>query len=375
MNKQDIIYFLTERPGYSKEGKRRLQKVLERKGYDVSLEECAEALRKFNSSDELTTEEDTFTHDVPEGFRIKSMWQQGGQTLFSYERDDSKPTNDILEKAIDDLAEYNANRKFFPITEEGNGVVVHSIADLHIGAHVRDLINTPDYDISIVSEKLHKVADEINKQNNESNIIAFLGDLIESFTGLNHINSWKSIQKGMYGGKVLITAYEIILDFLERIHNLEGVYIIAGNHDRVTSRNDEDTEGDTARIISYFLEQRVNCPVKFHTTVLSEDIDGINYIFHHGDKGFARGDLADIVLAFGNNTKFNVVLSGHLHTRNRKERQTYINEDTRKYRAYTCPSIFTGNEYSENLNFTTISGFFSFSNCNGIPKMIDTPIV
>lgn len=29
--------------------------------------------------------------------------------------------------------------------------------------------------------------------------ILFLGDMIESFTGLNHKNSWKGLQKGMIG--------------------------------------------------------------------------------------------------------------------------------------------------------------------------------
>lgn len=376
MSVEEILDFLREKPGYSREGKRRLTEVLTRKGYNVKEENCATALRLFNrSEEEMNITEVDVIHGVPEGFRIKSMWQQGDKMLYSYERTDTdEDISDILQESINELAEYNNKRPYFPILKKGSGVVLHTIADLHIGAFVEGLINTPDYSIEVVVDKLQEVANEINSQNNKENHIAILGDLIESFTGLNHINSWKSMQQGAYGGKVLILAYEIILDFLSRIENLSGVYIVAGNHDRVTSNNKEDTEGDVAKIISYFLTERLSCPVEYDNNVISLELDGVNYILHHGHKGFSRGDLADIVLAYGKGNMFKVVLSGHLHTRMKKDRNTYINEDTRKYRAYTCPSIFTGNSYSEDGNWTTVSGFYSLINKKGIPQVIDTPI-
>ena len=373
MKKEEIIYFLKEKPGYRKKGKETLQSILQNKGYDVSIDDIASAFREFSSSnDETVVESDVI---IPEGFEIKSMWQQGNKMMYSFKPKQSEETNTILEDAINELAEYNSKRSFFPILTEGKGIKLHTIADLHIGAYVRDLINTPNYDSAIVTDKLQVAANEINAQGNKENHIALLGDLIESFTGLNHINSWKSMEQGLYGGKVLILAYEIILDFLSRIDNLSGVYIVSGNHDRVTSNNKEDTEGDVAKIIAYFLSQRVNCELIYDTTVISKEVDGINYIIHHGDKSFARGDLADIVLAYGNRDMFNVVLSGHLHTRKGKDRNSLINEDTRKYRAYSCPSIFTGNSYSEESNWTSVSGFYSLSNKFNLPQLIDTPIL
>lgn len=373
MNKQEIIHFLKDRPGYKKEGKSRLYSILQSRNYNVSIEDCAQALRDFNTSDTDTVVESDIA--IPEGFEVKSMWQQGNKMMYSFKPKDNLETNSVLEDAISKLASYNSKRSFFPILSEGSGVKLHAVADLHIGAYVKDLINTPDYNVAILSDKLQVVADEINAQGNKENHIALLGDLIESFTGLNHINSWKSMEQNLYGGNVLILAYEIVLDFLSRIENLSGVYVISGNHDRVTSNNKEDTEGDVAKIIAYFLESRLACNVEYHTTVISKTIDGINYILHHGDKGFGRGDLADIVLAFGSTSVFNVILSGHLHTRKGKDRNTFINADTRKYRAYSCPSVFTGNSYSEESNWTSISGFYSLYNKFNLPALIDTPIL
>jgi len=51
--KKEIKLFLAKRPGYKKEGKRRLQNILLQKGYTVTEEECADALR------EARAEEDT----------------------------------------------------------------------------------------------------------------------------------------------------------------------------------------------------------------------------------------------------------------------------------------------------------------------------
>ena len=45
------------------------------------------------------------------------------------------------------------------------------------------------------------------------------------------------MQSGMYGGNVVIMAYEIIRKFLSQINNLKEVYMVSGNHDRVTSSN------------------------------------------------------------------------------------------------------------------------------------------
>jgi UDP-2,3-diacylglucosamine pyrophosphatase LpxH len=375
-NIEKILEFLNEKQGYRKEGKKRLFEIVLSKGVvnqDATIEDCAEALRKFNSED---VEEITYNKEpdeIPDGFEVKSMWQGAdGRMLYSYKRKENPEVTSHLDSAIEKLQEYSDSRaKRVHTKSDCSGIKVHSLADLHIGAHVKDLINTPDYDITIIAKKLNQAAQEINAENNKENHIFILGDLIESFTGLNHINSWKSLE--LHGANVLILAYELIIGFLESIQNLECVYLVAGNHDRITSNNKEDQDGDIAKIIAYFLSKKMK--IQFHSRVLSVVIDNINYILHHGDKIFAKGDVADIILAHKKGDCFSVVLSGHLHTRGKKERSTQIVADDKKYRAYINPSIFTGNQYSEDLGFTSVAGYYSFENRNNLPRLFDNPLV
>jgi len=374
-NVEKIISFLEKKPGYKKEGKFRLHEILVSKyNYEVSLKDCAKALRIFNSQN---VEEITYNKkpdEVPDGFEIKSMWQGAdGKMLYSYKRK-NEVDNANLDKHLEALKNYNDNRhKTWRSKTDCSGIKVHSLADFHIGAMVKDLLNTSDFDITILAKRLTTVAEEINSENNKENHVFILGDLIESFTGLSHINSWKSMAPGAYGANVLIVAYELILGFLEQVENLKKVYIVAGNHDRVTSNNKEDQDGDAAKIISYFLGTKV--PVIFHSRVISTIIDEINYILHHGDKSFAKGDIADIILAHKKGDCFTVVLSGHLHTRGKKERETQIVADDKKYRAYINPALFTGNQYSEDLGFTSVAGYYTIENRNGLPRVIDNPLI
>ena len=375
-NIEKILEFLEEKSGYSKEGKKRLLHILDKKGFDVTLNDCAEALRIFNSNLSDDVQEVTYDKEpdtIPDGFEIKSMWQgANGKMLYSYKRAETTEETSHLDFAIQKLKNYHEDRKVsLESNEETSGIKVHSIADLHLGAHVRNLIKTPDYDITIAARKLTQIAQEINSEKNKENHIFILGDLIESFTGLNHPNSWKNLE--LHGANVLIIAYELLLGFLEKIENLTSVQMVAGNHDRITSSNKEDQDGDVAKIIAYFLAQKLN--VNFNSRVISVVIDNINYIIHHGDKTFAKGDIADIVLAYRKGDCFTVVISGHLHTRGKKERETQILADDKKYRAYINPSIFTGNPYSEDLGFTSISGYYTFENRNNLPRLIDNPLV
>lgn len=57
----------------------------------------------------------------------------------------------------------------------------------------------------------------------------------------------------------------------------------------------------------------------------------------------------------------------HLHTRK-------ILADSMMYRVMHCPSMFTGNDYSKGLGFTTLSGFTFITIKNGYPVVTDIPI-
>jgi hypothetical protein len=82
----------------------------------------------------------------------------------------------------------------------------------------------------------------------------------------------------------------------------------------------------------------------------------------HGDKTMAKKSI-NLIADYGRRDMYNVILSGHLHSRKKETTQkiTYIstdniNVDSLNYRHLVVPSLFTGNFYSESLGYTSSAG-------------------
>lgn len=264
------------------------------------------------------------------------------------------------------------------LLERDQKIGVIPLADFHIGAYIRGLLNTQNYDIDIVVNMLDEVAVEINKQGYSEVHVAFLGDIIESFTGKNHENSFKSIGFGQYGFNVFISAYEILENFLGKVNNLKKVYGVSGNHDRHSSSNKLDTEGDVLKGLMYFLDQRIDVEVEYNPLVVNAIIDNISYVFTHGHHGLARKSIEKIILDYGVQGMYNVVLQGHLHKRGNSKpvitNTETIYSDSALYMGVICPSLFTGNFFSEALGYTSNPGFLQFWNKKDKVCMLDTPL-
>ena len=247
---------------------------------------------------------------------------------------------------------------------KGNGKIgVVSFADFHIGAEVKNLLKTKDFDITILLDYIKKAVDIINSKGYSEVHVNLLGDFFESLSGMNHENTFKSLGKDMWGANVIILANEIIGEhLLSRITNLEAVNIVSGNHDRMTASNKLDNTGEGGKLLWYMLTKDFpNLEVDYHNSVLSKEIDGINYLLTHGDKGYSKKDFSKFVLDYGSTQKYNLVIEGHLHTRRTLKsmamEKKYYNEievvsyDDSNYRKIIAPSLFTGNWYSESLGF------------------------
>ncbi len=389
-----ILSFLENRPGYRRQGSDKLKDILVEKGYSVSSQDCAEALREFRkqnlvgeTKEEVITASEDENENIEErvneeGLELSAKWQSAdGKWLRSYKKPSGKTIDpDKLKEIRDEVADHVDKRPYVKPdrvkggNKEQEGVV--TIADLHIGAYIKKMAMSPDFSVDKVVDYLDTIALEINSKSYDKVHILFLGDIIESFTGLNHINSWKQIQ--MHGSDVLITAYEILMNFLGKIENLYTLSIVSGNHDRSTSSNKEDEEGDISKIISYFLSQKLSgVDVSFSSTVLTKVFNNICYIITHGHLGLSKDPIEKIIWNYGKQGYYNVVLSGHEHSRKKSEPITTIKtleNDNCSYRAITCPSIFTGNFYSESNGWTTMPGFLVIENKNDKPKVEDIPL-
>ncbi len=250
------------------------------------------------------------------------------------------------------------------------------LADLHIGADIRNLQRTPDFNFKSVIQYLKDIANQVNQRGYEKVEIIFLGDFIESFTGLNHINSWKSMGKGMYGHHVVILAFEIMREFIKNVNNLKSIHMVSGNHDRSTSDAKHDNEGDVAGLLAYMLRNsldRVN--VEFSPLVLGSAIDGIYYIMTHNHHALSRRDLGKIMFEYGKQGMYNVLLGGHWHSRKSKKvfhtlQETYV--DQADYRAIDVAPLFTGNFYSESMGYSSSAGYTLIeNNGKGKPNVFD----
>lgn len=286
-------------------------------------------------------------------------------------------TKDIaIEKMLDELSETIdipeiQYKTFSPISPKKTHIVV-AIADLHIGAEAKNLMITPDFNYSVLVDRLNIIAEKINSINAAKVSIMFLGDIIESITGLNHISTWQSIESGAYGATVFKNAVEIIIRFLNKINNVHNVYGIGGNHDRLTPDKKMDPYNSVAEMIFYTLKkiyEKSKIKIKYHHTLQSINIDNINYIITHGDKNiFKKKNLgSDSVLSFGQPGMFNIVLTAHLHSRD-------IIADHSLYRWIQVPAVFSGNFYSESNNFIALPGFITIYNDGKYPVVTDYSI-
>jgi hypothetical protein len=250
-------------------------------------------------------------------------------------------------------------------------------ADLHFGSHIRNVMHVEDYDADILLDGLLESVNVINGFGFKKNHIHIAGDLIESFSGLNHINSWHSMDKDLIGANAVKMCSKMLHTAFKKVDNLATIKIVAGNHDRLSKNNDEDVKGGAAELIAYCLEL-MGYDVEFHPYVISHYVDGINHILLHGDKGISKKSTEMIILNYGIQGVYNLINEAHLHSviekLSVKQRESFqiVKDDSILHRRFNLPSFFRGNYYSATLGYTTNAGYFSvWNNGKGKPQFFN----
>ena len=256
---------------------------------------------------------------------------------------------------------------------------VFMLGDFHLGAYVGDLLKTPDFNYNVIAKMLQQIANKINSHKYKKVHLFMVGDFIESFSGLNHINSWKGLHKGAYGMKSVILAHEILSEHLySKIKNFEYCGFISGNHDRISSAKDEDQEGQVAMMMEYLFKKDFKVNSEWSPLLISKVINNIGYVVTHGHLGISNKEISKIIFDYGFQGRYNVFAKAHKHTRETKktfkkslikyEDIDYVTLDSSDYRAITIPPLFTGNFFSESLGFSSTAGMSHFFN-NGKDKV------
>lgn len=225
--------------------------------------------------------------------------------------------------------------------------IVVTIADLHVGAVVEGERLIPDYNVTEVKDRLAYVASVVNGYERPVHL-KFLGDFIESFTGKNHKDTWKQIE--LHGMEAALTAYDTIWEFIQQINDVLDVDIVGGNHDRISSSNEDDKSGQVAYLISELLRRFTDLPVRYEARIMTCEHDGVCFVLTHGDKRITKAQPSQLILEYGNQNMFNVMLNAHGH-------EELIHKNSVKFQARQVPPIFVPNKYALDNGWTSHSGF------------------
>jgi len=245
---------------------------------------------------------------------------------------------------------------------------VVTIADVHAGASVKDVQRTHDFNSETIRKRLGAIADAVNEGGYSNVNIAIMGDMFQG-SAFNHIGAGNTIAE-QYAEQFKL-AYELMVEFLSKVHNISAIYAVGGNHDRGSSDNRQDQKSSMLDILVFMLSKIIKMPIEFHHDTISFVADGVCYILQHGHFNYHKKNAADIILDHGKPEMFNMILRGHLHSL-----QVANNDDRRNYRRIVVPSIYTGEDYSSTGGWSNNAGFTIFETTNlgslakKAPKMI-----
>jgi len=132
-----IINFLRERNGYLKEGKERLYDILTRRGYNVTLDDCGEALKETRKENLLVIRE-SVNDAIPKDFELVSKWQgANGEWLSSYKKKKEETNEGWLvfrTSLLESLTEVKSPDNKYKNTSPKNKIAMEvSLPDLHFG--------------------------------------------------------------------------------------------------------------------------------------------------------------------------------------------------------------------------------------------------
>lgn len=255
----------------------------------------------------------------------------------------------------------------------GGGELILVISDIHFGLSNQDNVDLPEYSIEKAKECLVHIASQVNKLNADKVHVFNLGDVIETFQGNNHVGSWKGIEAGYYGSKLVIECYQLLTNFLLSIDNLGSYNQLPGNHDRSSSCNKEDVEGFISRIIFEFIQnsfkneiEKGNISMNYNDILLSQKIGNINYLATHGHLGISKTPASELILEYADDPRsYTVLLQGHLHSRK-------VKRDHKMFRDIIVPAVMPGNHYSVTSGYSSNSGFLVIKESeNKKPIVID----
>lgn len=273
-------------------------------------------------------------------------------------RKEAKKWRELKQSILDELNAELPSIEVRPIKPTGKktqpGVIVVETTDWHLGAKAKGLNSVPDFDSKILKDYLDKIIEVVRTEYPDSEVhVHFIGDIMETVTGTNHPDSWKNIEEGFYGAKVIYESIEYLAYLLKGLR-ASTFRAVTGNHGRLTSDRKRDHDGEAELLVYQMVDKLlVDVDVRWDTYKLHDTVDGIGHILFHGhNRASKHEDIARLITdhRYDVDIDFFMVKQGHTHARN-------ILEDTNLFRHYVVPSLFTGHKYNERNGYGNLAGF------------------
>jgi predicted phosphodiesterase len=274
----------------------------------------------------------------------------------------AEPDTSWTQKWIDRLVKHTSSKLPKPTSGVTSGVTNVVIADLHMGRFSECRLNY-EYNTEIARDRLRQISSEI-PNTHEINVFC-LGDVIESFTGKNKENTWKELQ--LHGAKVALFAYDVLEEFFGSIPNLNKVYFVGGNHDRITDSKKDDSEAQVLEIIHGIFTRMGRFKTVFDPTLVQFEVDGISYILTHGDEKITKLPGSELVLEHGDPYLFNCILSGHLHKKD-------LIEEGSRFTKRIVPPIVSGSSYEFKNGWHSNPGYLLIQEHHGKTRITECPL-
>ena len=297
------------------------------------------------------------------------------------------------EEELNDILKYIDEYKspYSVIKGEGSGDGVYFSGDYHLG------LITESYSVEVFIDRLEQMASEINADNKERVHLGIVGDLIEAGSIMHFTQVWEldSAFTGVAGARAV---YEILKKHLfDKIKNLSSIYLVAGNHGRLTpNKKETDPNANVSQLVYYFLKDNMppEVVVEYNRAVLSFKVDGIGYILTHGDLILSKKHI-NLILDYGFSKEqvcYHVMIQGHLHSRKEtraasKKLVTYndrqiIVDDNQNYRAIQLTSLCDSNMYARDMGMSGSAGFLKIERGRSVDgrlinnvRTLDIPLI
>lgn len=273
-----------------------------------------------------------------------------------------------LDNLISDDKERYVARYMTPITSpncriKSNNALLFNLADLHFGAKDK-WVNS-----NLLKQRFDNVVTKMFRYDfptyPKEIVVNILGDIFESLTGANVKDNATDLPGEEQLELAVLSIGQFIIDLYKRFDTPVRVFLVGGNHDRVSKMNFEDNRRTGAQIfftvLKIFLKEYIQKEVvELSTTTenwLTYTVDNTRVFLFHGDVKIDHNNMKAVDLdrycqANKDNPipypKYKLFLSGHYHNVRHQEIEDTV--------MVTVPSLKGTDSYSNGLALASRSG-------------------